>query len=104
MTLVPNKFWGRGVSEKGYNAQKALDAEMRARIDSLALTTTPMMAADATRLPRGVKFEVRAGKTVLTNGNPRDAIMPLDMGTTDPSTFDQVNQFTKHDSNGYRYC
>jgi len=63
---------------------------MRARIDSLALTTTPMMAADATRLPRGVKFEVRAGKTVLTNGNPRDAIMPLDMGTTDPNTFNQV--------------
>ena len=88
--LVPNKFWGRGVSEKAYNAQKALDAEMRARIDSLALTTTPMMAADATRLPRGVKFEVRPGKTVLTNGNPRDAIMPLDMGTTDPSTFQQV--------------
>ena len=87
---VPNKFWGRGVCEKGYNAQKALDAEMRARIDSLALTTTPMMAADATRLPRGVKFEVRPGKTVLTNGSPRDAIMPLDMGTTDPSTFDQV--------------
>ena len=88
--VVPNKFWGRGVSEKAYNAQKALDAEMRARIDSLALTTTPMMAADATRLPRGVKFEVRPGKTVLTNGNPRDAIMPLDMGTTDPATFNQV--------------
>ena len=88
--IVPNKFWGRGVAEKGYNPQKALDAEMRARIDSLALTTTPMMAADATRLPRGVKFEVRAGKTVLTNGNPREAIMPLDMGQTDPSTFNQV--------------
>ena len=88
--IVPNKFWGRGVCEKGYNPQKALDAEMRARIDSLALTTTPMMAADATRLPRGIKFEVRPGKTVLTNGNPREAIMPLDMGTTDPSTFNQV--------------
>ena len=88
--IVPNKFWGRGICEKGYNPQKALDAEMRARIDSLALTTTPMMAADATRLPRGVKFEVRPGKTILTNGSPRDAIMPLDMGSTDPSTFDQV--------------
>jgi hypothetical protein len=87
---VPNKFWGRGVCEKGYNGQKALDAELRARIDSLALTTVPMMAADATRLPRGVKFEVRPGKTILTNGNPRDAIMPLDMGTTDQTTFMQV--------------
>ena len=88
--IVPNKFWGRGICEKGYNPQKALDAEMRARIDSLALTTTPMMAADATRLPRGTKFEIRTGKTVLTNGNPREAIMPLDMGQTDPSTFNQV--------------
>ena len=89
--IVPNKFWGRGVAEKGYNPQKALDAEMRARIDSLAMTTTPMMAADATRLPRGTKFEVRTGKTVLTNGNPREALMPLDMGQTDPSTFNQVS-------------
>tara|TARA_B100001094_G_scaffold181226_1_gene175622 strand:- start:101 stop:2035 length:1935 start_codon:yes stop_codon:yes gene_type:complete len=88
--IVPNSFWGRGVCEKGYNPQKALDAEMRARIDSLAMTTTPMMAADATRLPRGTKFEVRTGKTLLTNGNPREAIMPLDMGQTDPSTFNQV--------------
>jgi hypothetical protein len=54
--LVPSKFWGRGICEKGYNPQKALDAEMRARIDNLALTTTPMMAADATRLPRGLKY------------------------------------------------
>jgi len=88
--IVPNKFWGRGVCEKGYNPQKALDAEMRARIDSLAMTTTPMMAADATRLPRGTKFEIRTGKTVLTNGSPREAIMPLDMGTTDQNTFNQV--------------
>ena len=88
---VPGKFFGRGVVEKGFNVQKALDAEMRARIDSLALTTTPMMAADATRLPRGVKFEVRPGKTLLTNGSPKDAIMPLNMGSTDNATFNQVS-------------
>jgi len=88
--IVPNKFWGRGVAEKAYNCQKALDAEMRARIDSLAHTTTPMMAADATRLPRGIKFDIRPGKTILTNGSPREAIMPLDMGRTDQSTFTQV--------------
>ena len=88
--IVPNKFWGRGICEKGFNAQKALDAEMRARIDSLALTTTPMMAADATRMPRGVKLEVRPGKTVLTNGDPRQAIMPLSLGSTDQNTYTQV--------------
>ena len=29
--VVPSRFWGRGVCEKGYNSQKALDAELRAR-------------------------------------------------------------------------
>ena len=88
--IVPNKFWGRGVCEKGFNPQKALDAEMRARIDSLALTTTPMIAADATRLPRGIKLEVRPGKTILTNGDPRQALMPLTLGSTDQNTYNQV--------------
>jgi len=88
--LVPSKFWGRGICEKGYNPQKALDAEMRARIDNLALTTTPMMAADATRLPRGLKLEVRPGKTILTNGDPRQAIMPLTLGSPNPNNDAQV--------------
>ena len=51
--VVPSMFWGRGVCEKGYNSQKALDTELRARIDALALTIHPMLAIDATRLPRG---------------------------------------------------
>ena len=84
---VPNKFWGRGVAEKGYNPQKALDAELRARIDALALTTHPMMGVDATRLPRGVKFEVKAGKTILTNGDPRSALLPLNFGNVANTTF-----------------
>ena len=86
---VPNKFWGRGVAEKGYNPQKALDAELRARIDALALTTHPMMGVDATRLPRGVKFEVKAGKTILTNGDPRSTLMPLNFGSVAQTTFNQ---------------
>ena len=86
---VPNKFWGRGIAEKGYNPQKALDAEVRARIDALALTTHPMMGVDATRLPRGVKFEVKAGKTILTNGDPRTTLMPLNFGQVAGTTFTQ---------------
>ena len=68
--VVPSRFWGRGVCEKGYNSQKALDTELRARIDALGLTIHPMMAIDATRLPRGAKPEVRPGKMILTNGDP----------------------------------
>ena len=92
---VPNKFWGRGIAEKGYNPQKALDAELRARIDALALTTHPMMGVDATRLPRGVKFEVKAGKTILTNGDPRQTLMPLNFGQIAQSTFTEASELER---------
>ena len=92
---VPNKFWGRGIAEKGYNPQKALDAELRSRIDALALTTHPMMGVDATRLPRGVKFEVKAGKTILTNGDPRSTLMPLNFGQVAQSTFTEAAELER---------
>ena len=66
----PGLFYGVGTVEKAYNMQKAIDAQLRSHMDSLALTTAPMMGIDATRLPRGMKFEVRPGKNILTNGNP----------------------------------
>jgi hypothetical protein len=89
---VPSRFWGRGVCEKGYNSQKALDTELRARIDALALTVHPMMAVDASRLPRGAKMEVRPGKTLLTNGNPAEILQPFKFGNLDPNTFNQSAQ------------
>tara|TARA_R110002153_G_scaffold258138_1_gene417492 strand:- start:117 stop:2081 length:1965 start_codon:yes stop_codon:yes gene_type:complete len=92
---VPKKFWGRGIAEKGYNPQKALDAELRARIDTLALTTHPMMGVDATRLPRGVKFEVKAGKTILTNGDPRQTLMPLNFGSLANSSFTEASELER---------
>jgi hypothetical protein len=87
--VIPNRFWGRGVCEKGYNSQKALDAELRARIDALALTIHPMMAVDASRLPRGMKPEVRPGKMFLTNGNPAEVIQPFNFGQVGQVTFAQ---------------
>jgi hypothetical protein len=93
--VVPNRFWGRGICEKAYNSQKALDAELRARIDALALTVHPMMAMDATRLPRGSKFEVRPGKTILTNGNPAEIMMPLKFGSLDQVTFAQAGELQR---------
>ena len=89
---VPFKFWGRGICEKAYNSQKALDTEMRARIDALALTVHPMMGVDASRMPRGAKLEVRPGKTILTNGNPREILNPMSFGQLDQVTFAQAQQ------------
>jgi hypothetical protein len=90
--IVPSTFWGRGVCEKGYMSQKALDAELRARIDALALTTHPMLAVDATRIPRGHKMEVRPGRMLLTNGAPSETIMPFNFGQLNGVTFQQGAQ------------
>jgi hypothetical protein len=88
--VVPGRFWGRGVCEKGYNSQKALDTELRARIDALSLTVHPMLAVDATRLPRGAKPEVRPGKMILTNGDPREVLHPFNFGQVGQITFAQA--------------
>ena len=93
--VVPSRFWGRGICEKGYNSQKALDAELRARIDALALTVHPMIAMDASRMPRGSKMEVRPGKTILTNGNPSEILQPFKFGNLDQVTFAQAGELQK---------
>jgi hypothetical protein len=90
---MPGRFWGRGTAEKGYNMQKAVDAQIRAHLDSLALTTAPMMAMDATRLPRGAKYEVKAGKNMLVNGNPNEIMMPFKFGSTDASNMQTAQTF-----------
>jgi hypothetical protein len=88
--IVPGKFWGRGICEKAYNSQKALDAELRARQDVLALTVHPMVGIDSTRLPRGMNTEVRPGKTILTVGRPSEIIEPIKLGGVDQVTFVQA--------------
>jgi hypothetical protein len=90
---VPGRVIGIGTVQKGYNMQKAIDAQLRSHLDSLALTTAPMMAADATRLPRGVSYKVQPGKTLLTNGNPNEILFPFKFGNTDPGNIQTAQQF-----------
>lgn len=93
---MDKEFWGRGVSEKGFNSQKALDAEMRARIDAMALTTHPMMAIDGSRLPRGQSLTVKPGKIWLTNGPPSEVFNPMNFGKDiSPSTFSQSGELER---------
>jgi len=93
--IVPGRFWGRGVCEKGYNSQKALDAELRARIDALALTIHPMIAMDASRMPRGARPEVRPGKIIMTNGNPGEILQPFNFGQVSQITFAQAGELQR---------
>ncbi len=84
---VPGYFWGRGVIEKAYNAQKALDSDVRARIDSIALVANPMLAGDVTRLPRGMNLAVWPGKFWPTTGKPDDILTPFQFGNISPELF-----------------
>jgi hypothetical protein len=92
---VPGRFWGRGTVEKAYNSQKAIDGTLRADADSRALTSAPMVAMDATRLPRGMKYEVKAGKSILTNGNPSEILMPFNFGQHRPDNAVAAQNFER---------
>jgi len=92
---VPNRLLGRGTVEKALNMQKAIDAQIRSHLDSLALTTSPMIAMDATRLPRGAKFEVKPGKAILTNGAPSEILYPFKFGQTDGNNLATAKDFER---------
>jgi hypothetical protein len=92
---VPNRLLGRGTVEKSYNMQKAIDAQVRSHLDSLALTTSPMMGMDATRLPRGARFEVKPGKAFMVNGNPAEILFPFKFGETSPNNLNTAKEFER---------
>jgi hypothetical protein len=54
-----------------------------------------MIAMDATRLPRGMKFEVKPGKAILTNGAPSEILYPFKFGQTDPNNLATAKEFER---------
>ena len=54
-----------------------------------------MMAVDASRMPRGAKFDIRPGKTILTNGNPAEVLNPFNFGQVSQITFNQAAELQK---------
>lgn len=92
---VPNRLLGRGTCEKGINMQSAIDGSARSHMDALALTVAPMMGIDATRIPRGGKFEVKPGKSFMTNGNPAEILFPFKFGTNDGAAMQTSKEFER---------
>jgi len=93
---IAGRFWGVGTVEKGYNMQKGLDAQLRMHLDASALATAPMMGLDATRMPRGFKFEIRPGKSVLTNGDPKEVLFPFNFGQVQPVSVQTAQLFERY--------
>jgi hypothetical protein len=92
---VPGRLMGRGTAEKAFNMQSAVDGSMRSHMDALALTVAPMVGLDASRLPRGAKFEVKPGKAFLTNGTPSEIIFPFKFGTNDGQAMQTSKEFER---------
>ena len=84
---VPNRFYGRGVSEKAANVQRAMDAEMRARIDALAWSNNPMFAGDLTRMPPGSNMNAWPGKFWGTRGNPAEVLQEFRISGPDQNSY-----------------
>ena len=50
---------------------------------------------DATRIPRGTKPEIKPGKMLLTNGNPKEVLHPFNFGQVNQITFGQAEALTR---------
>lgn len=84
---VPARFWGRGVCEKASNVQRAMDAEMRARIDALAWSNNPMFAGDLTRMPPKSNLNAWPGKFWGTRGAPKEVLQEFRVTGPDANSF-----------------
>lgn len=91
---VPNRFYGRGVAEKASNVQRAMDAEMRSRIDGLAWST-PMFAGDLTRLPPGSNKSAWPGKFWGVRGNPNEVLTEFRVSGPDPNSFQHMQDLER---------
>ena len=92
---VPNRFWGRGVVEKAFHPQKAMDAEMRARVDALAWMNNPMLAVDLTALVPGQNANPYPGKLVGFKRDPKTALSDFSYGAMDAGTFQQTQELER---------
>lgn len=92
---VPGRFWGRGVAEKGYNPQIALDATVRSYIDALGFISAPMMGIDSGRLLKGFKNTVYPGRVWLTAGNPSEVLSTVQIGKFEPAMFQQASEMER---------
>lgn len=94
--IIPGRFWGRGICEKGYNPQKALDAELRQRRDAMAMSVAPMVGVDASRMVmKGQKLTIQPGKQILTHGDPREALHPFHFGDVPQSSWMETDSLQK---------
>jgi len=89
---VPNRFYGRGVAEKAQNIQRAMDSEMRARIDSLAWSNNPMFAGDLTRMPPNSNLSAWPGKFWGTRGNPGEVLQEFKISGPDQNSYAHFQQ------------
>lgn len=92
---IPGYFWGRGIPEKAYHSQKALDHTLRTRMDAQGLVAHPMIGGDVTRLPKGFNLGVWPGKFWATTGDPSAVIQGFNLGQVNPALFENSHDLER---------
>ena len=98
---VPDAFWGRGVIESAYHPYKALQTEIRARSDGLALANYPTMwrdeaslTGDQTREDADEKI-IEPGKEYLVSGNPNEVLREFKFSGPDRGTSEAIADYQR---------
>lgn len=92
---VGNRFYGRGVAEKAASIQRAMDGEMRARMDALAWSNLPMFAGDLTRMPPNSNLNAWPGKFWGTRGNPNEILREFRISGPDQNSFAHMQELER---------
>lgn len=92
---VPGEFYGMGIAESAHGPQKALDATIRARIDNLAISLNQMFAVNRRKLADGQNYDAYPGKVWLTEGDPREAIVPFVVPDVTGSTYQAAAEYER---------
>lgn len=93
--MVPREFWGRGIVDAASNAQRALDGEVRSRLDALAYANSPVMKVNSQQISRHETFEVYPGRNIFMRGDVRTGMQAERFPGPDPQTYQQGQELQK---------
>lgn len=91
------EFWGVGEVEAIEGLQDVENAIINQRIDNIRLTMNKTYAFNEQALtdPRDLQTSPGSGIRVSNDRNPRDVLMPIDMGDVTPNAFAEAEQMER---------
>ncbi|MFQ5936752.1 MAG: portal protein [Acidiferrobacterales bacterium] len=94
--VIPGQFWGRGIGEKAFPAQKVLDIFLRGQVDAMRYHVYPIMGINSNRVPPRANIVWGPGAEVRVQGNPAEAFAPMVMPPAGQGTFQMSATLERH--------